>query len=80
VHGLEDTHLGTLLSGYPEVLLPGESFLITQTVTVSTTTINRVTWTAYDEDVNSYEDSSYAIVTLPGSYYVLNLPVLYRKY
>jgi hypothetical protein len=80
LHDLEDTHLGTLMSGYPEVLQPGESFFITQTVTVSTTTINVAIWTAHDENGNSYLDSSYAIVILPGSYYVLNLPVLYRKY
>ncbi|MCB0111155.1 MAG: cadherin-like domain-containing protein, partial [Caldilineaceae bacterium] len=45
-HSLTDSHLGTLLSDAPYLLLPGSSYRVqfTQTLTVSTTNI--ATWTA----------------------------------
>jgi hypothetical protein len=78
-HALTDSHLGVILDDLPVLLPAGESYFVTQTITVSTTTINMVEWIAYEED-NIFRDSNYAIVTLPGSYYVLNVPVVYRRY
>lgn len=78
VNDLEDSHLGILLDGYSWVLAPGESFFITQTVTVSTTTINMASWTGYDKEYNSYAATDYAVVALPGSYFVAILPTIYK--
>jgi hypothetical protein len=78
LHDLEDSHLGVLMDGYASVLAPGESIFVTQTVTISTTTINVASWIGYDKELKSYVAKDYAVVTLPGSYYVVLLPTVYK--
>ena len=48
VHDLVDDHLGTLLSGFPYALTPGASAFLTDTITITSTTVNTATWTAYN--------------------------------
>lgn len=47
-HTLEDSHLGTLLEDFAYPLAPGASAFITETATITETTINTATWTAYN--------------------------------
>ena len=48
LHDLTDSHLGSILDGFPFTLLPGASAFITQTAVITQTTINTATWTAYN--------------------------------
>ncbi len=47
-HDLDDSELGVLLSGFPYALSPGASAFLTATATITVTTINTATWTAYN--------------------------------
>ena len=47
-HTLLDDQLGTLLSTFPYTLVPGASAFLTQTTSISATTINSATWTAFN--------------------------------
>ena len=47
-HTLVDSQLGTLFSDYLVTLAPGQTGIFTQSVVVSTTTVNAATWTASD--------------------------------
>jgi hypothetical protein len=45
-HDLVDSELGALLTDFPQILGPGQSYAITQTTTINITTMNVATWTA----------------------------------
>ncbi|MBP6786019.1 MAG: hypothetical protein KA170_00420 [Candidatus Promineofilum sp.] len=47
-HTLEDSALGNLLTDSPYELGPGASFALTQTASITQTTVNSATWTAYN--------------------------------
>ena len=47
-HTLEDSELGVLLDDFPYALAPSASAFITESATISNTTINSATWTAYN--------------------------------
>jgi hypothetical protein len=47
-HTLHDNRLGTLLNNFSYALAPGASAFITQSATITQTTINTATWTAYN--------------------------------
>jgi hypothetical protein len=48
LHDLEDSELGQVLTSFPYVLSPGASAFLTETATISATTVNTATWTAYN--------------------------------
>ena len=48
LHALEDSELGTLLNDFPFNLDPGASAFITATTSITQTTVNTATWTAYN--------------------------------
>jgi hypothetical protein len=48
LHDLEDSHLGTILDGFPFSLTPGASVFLTQTAVIAETTTNTAIWTAYN--------------------------------
>ncbi len=48
LHALEDSELGALLNDFPYTLVPGASAFITETATITQTTVNTATWTAYN--------------------------------
>ena len=63
-HDLDDDKLGSILSGYPFVLGPGEStsvFPVTETIT--TTVTNVATWTAYIDTATFVTATASATVT-----------------
>ncbi len=45
-HTLVDSELGTILTDFPFTLVPGASAFITQSATITETTVNVATWTA----------------------------------
>lgn len=49
IHDLDDSELGNLLTDFPYSLAPGASAFLTQTATISSTTVNTATWTAANE-------------------------------
>lgn len=64
-HTLVDDHLGTILSNFQFPLAPGASAFLTQSATISSTTINVATWTASNPgptDEVSAADSATVIV------------------
>ncbi len=48
LHDLVDSELGTILDGFSYALTPGASAFLTVTATISVTTVNTATWTAYN--------------------------------
>lgn len=48
LHTLVDTELGTILNSFPYSLIPGASAFITQAATITQTTVNTATWTAFN--------------------------------
>ena len=50
VHELDDTQLGTILTGFPFDLDPGASAFVTTTANIVTDTVNVATWTACNID------------------------------
>jgi LPXTG-motif cell wall-anchored protein len=72
LHDLDDDQLGSLLSGYPYGLGPGESIDTvtageTFSATVMTDTVNVATWTAYNQgptDVVSATSTALVTVTV----------------
>jgi hypothetical protein len=74
VHDLVDSQLGTILDGFEYDLLPGESYYITRSVTVTRTTISFATWTAHTQTGGIYKDKDITVVMEPGSYFVAYLP------
>lgn len=47
-HDLDDSDLGNILTAFPYNLVPGGSAFLTQTATITQTTTNTATWTAYN--------------------------------
>lgn len=50
VHTLEDSDLGTLIDGVELDLIPGDSATFIQSATITATTVNTATWTAFNLD------------------------------
>ncbi|MCL4267672.1 MAG: hypothetical protein KJ069_31155, partial [Anaerolineae bacterium] len=74
VHDLDDSELGTILSGFPYALAPGASAFITETTTLMATTINTATWTAYNPAGYVYDDTApYNFIDISGTGTALNL-------
>jgi N-acyl-L-homoserine lactone synthetase len=48
LHDLDDSELGSILSGFSYALAPGASVFLTQTTPINVTTVNTATWTAYN--------------------------------
>ena len=68
IHDLEDSELGTILNAFPYNLAPGASAFLTQSVTITTDTVNQATWTAYNpgpSDVVSATDTATVTVLAP---------------
>jgi hypothetical protein len=75
-HDLEDSHLGTILDGFPYNLTPGASVFLTQTAVITQTTVNTATWTAYNPGPSDVaEDSDSVTVTVIHRLY---LPVIIK--
>lgn len=71
MHDLVDNELGTILSGFPYTLTAGASVFVTQTVTITQSTVNTATWTAYNPgptDVVMATDTATVNVPIPASY------------
>ena len=68
LHDLDDSELGSLLSGFNYALAPGASAFITETATIAVTTVNTATWTAYNVQGPSVQATDTATVTveIPG--------------
>jgi hypothetical protein len=58
LHDLVDSHLGTILDGFPFSLMPGASIFVTQTAVITQTTVNTATWTAYNDGPTDVADAS----------------------
>ncbi|MBE2198541.1 MAG: S8 family serine peptidase [Anaerolinea sp.] len=68
LHDLDDSELGSILNGFPFALDPGASVFITQTVTLTETTVNFATWTAYNAgpiDVVTATDTATVTIGIP---------------
>ncbi|GAB4579976.1 MAG: hypothetical protein Fur0022_27150 [Anaerolineales bacterium] len=68
LHDLEDSQLGPLLNAFPYALVPGASAFLTATTSITQTTINTATWTAYNPgptDVVSSTDTASVVVVIP---------------
>jgi hypothetical protein len=67
LHTLEDSDLGILLSDFGYNLNPGASAFLTETATISTTTLNTAIWTAYNPGPSDVAvASASATVIVPG--------------
>jgi hypothetical protein len=76
-HSLVDDQLGGILTAFAFNLVPGASAFLTQTATVTGTTMNTATWTAYNlGPVNETASSASATVFVE---HLLYLPVLRRE-
>ena len=70
LHDLDDSDLGSILSGLAYALDPGASVFITETVVITATTINTATWTAYNAgpaDVATASDTATVTVVVPSN-------------
>ncbi len=67
VHDLDDSELGTILSGFSYALDPGASAFLTQTVTLMATTINTATWTAYNPPYIVDDTATYNFEDISGT-------------
>ncbi|MBP7686688.1 MAG: proprotein convertase P-domain-containing protein [Thermoflexales bacterium] len=76
-HNLIDSELGTLLNDFPYSLAPGASAFLTESATITQTTINTATWTAFNAGpVDTASDLDTATVTV--ELYRLYLPLMRR--
>lgn len=69
LHDLDDSELGSILSGFPYALAPGASAFLTETVTIMTTTVNSAIWTAYNAgpvDLVTATDTATVTVGVPN--------------
>ncbi len=64
LHDLVDDQLGTILDDFPFTLAAGASTFITQTATVTETTVNNATWTATDGVTTTVQASDTAVVNV----------------
>jgi len=63
-HDLTDTELGTILTNFPFTLVPGASAFLTQSATITQTTVNIAVWTAYIPGGPSASATDVATVTV----------------
>ncbi len=63
-HDLVDNRLGNILTDFPYTLVPGASAFITQTTTITQSTVNTATWTARTAGLASTADTGSAMVRL----------------
>ena len=77
-HMLVDDQLGVLLQDFSYDLAPGASVFITQTATISTTTMNTAVWTATGDDdlPATAEDSAMVMVEAAPEEYMIYLPIV----
>jgi hypothetical protein len=79
-HTLVDSHLGALLEDSTIALSPQESTFLTQTATITQTTINSATWTSYNPgpvDVAIATDSAEVEIMIVGQEtYTLSMPLV----
>lgn len=69
LHDLADSELGQLLDGFAYDLAPGASVFLTQTATLTQTTVNTAAWTAYNAgptDVITATDTATVTFTSPS--------------
>ena len=64
LHDVSDSILGTIATGFPYPLGPGESVFMTATMPIMADTMNTATWTAYIEGGSSASASDMATVTV----------------
>lgn len=71
IHDLDDSELGSLLTDFPFVLAPGASAFLTETATISSTTVNTATWTAANagptDVVTATASATVTVGELPGT-------------
>jgi hypothetical protein len=75
-HDLVDSEVGNILSGFPYAFTPGASVYITQGLSITATTVNTATWTAYNPG-----PSFIATATDSASVYVIEfnfIPVILK--
>ena len=67
VQTLIDDNLGTLINAQPIILAPGDTHLVSQTITISETITNLATWTAWDAYGNPtvFTDTATALALIP---------------
>ena len=66
LHALDDSELGMILDNFPYTLSPGASAFLTATATITQTTVNTATWTAYNPGpVDEATAVATATVTVP---------------
>ena len=76
-HTLTDNKLGTILNNFPYSLAPGASAFLTSSATITQTTVNTATWTAFNPGpVDTAIAVDTATVTVPP--YRVYLPVVLR--
>jgi hypothetical protein len=76
-HTLVDSELGPVLSNFPFMLIPGASAFLTQTTTISATTVSSATWTAFNPgptDTAGSTDSATVVIE-----HWMYLPVVLRE-
>ncbi len=75
LHDLYDSKLGLILDGHPLSLMPGDTTWITRTATITQTTVNTATWTAYNTgptDVISATDvATVTVLLIPPELHIL---------
>jgi hypothetical protein len=63
-HDLNDTELGTILNDFPFTLVPGASAFLTQSASITQTTVNVAVWTAFNPNGGTASATDVATVTL----------------
>ena len=69
LHDLDDSELGSILSGLSYAMSPGASVFLTQTAIITATTVNTATWTAYNAgptDVITAIDTATVTLAVPS--------------
>lgn len=78
LHTLEDSALGTLLDQFSYALLPQATVFLTQSATISTTTINTATWTAKFPPTDRQYTATDTATVIRKVIYKVYLPNIYR--
>jgi hypothetical protein len=78
VHELDDSELGTILTGFPFTLTPGANLFLTATANIVTDTTNVATWTACNIDgppnLTCFDSAAFDVVSDTASANVTVLP------
>lgn len=78
VHELDDSELGTILSGFAFTLAPGASAFITETTNIITDTVNVATWTACNIDgpptLTCFDGAAFDVVSATATANVTVIP------